>query len=347
MARDHPVIGVGTDAYGTAFPRYRTPEYWRIEWNGTSTKAHNELIQIAATQGVIGLLAALLVVFFAARAVLSLSRHRSGAAAVGGALAAFAVQSLASFTVASTGVLAAALAGWAAGARANAADAPTRVRPGRGALAVAGAAVALLWVLFVLLPWIADAAAAPAMRGPMAAPERVLRLDRAAAIAPWDARYASELGRSLLALAFSESDPARKLEELARARRAFERATRLSPQEGELRALLARTMAAQRAVDPSTAAVERIKAEFERAMALEPENPNVLELAARLFPDFALPMADIGVAALLEGRAKAAADTLTIALRRDWHGEDAAEMAAKSNYVAALREMRLGDVLKR
>ena len=371
MSLDHPVLGVGTDAYGTAFPRYRTPEYWKIEWNGTSAKAHNELVQIAATQGVIGLLAALLVVFFAARAVLSLSRHanpvvRSGASAVGGALAAFAVQSLASFTVASTGVLAAALAGWAAGAREGPA-APTRVRPGRGALAVTGGVVTLLWTLFVLLPWIADAAATPAMREPMAAPERVLRLERAAAIAPWDARYASELGRSLLTLAFSETDPARKREGLARARQTFERATRLSPQDGELRALLARTMAAQRAADPSSVAVERIKAEFERAVTLEPENPNVLELAAqgylelgltadaravslrcaRIFPDFALPMADIGVAALLEGRARAAADTLTLALRRNWHGEDAAEMAAKSNYVAALREMRLGDVLKK
>ena len=68
---------------------------------------------------------------------------------------------------------------------------------------------------------------------------------------------------------------------------------------------------------------------------------------AQLFPDFALPMADLGVAALLEGRPKAAADTLTLALRRNWHSEEAAEMAAKSNYVAALREMRLDEVLNK
>jgi Flp pilus assembly protein TadD len=66
---------------------------------------------------------------------------------------------------------------------------------------------------------------------------------------------------------------------------------------------------------------------------------------ARLFPDYALPMADLGVLALLEGRPAAAVDTLTIALHRNWHGEEAAAMAAKSNYVAALRETRLREVL--
>ncbi len=125
-------------------------------------------------------------------------------------------------------------------------------------------------------------------------------------------------------------------------------------------------MAAQHAADPASANAEGVTKEFEKAISLEPDNPNVLELAAqgylemglthdaravalrcvRLFPGFAMPMADIGVAALLEGRPEAAADTLTLALRRNWHGEDAAEMAAKSNYVAALREMRLDDVLK-
>src|SRR5205085_4223307 len=121
MAEDHPLLGVGTDGYLAAFPRYRTPEYWRIEWNGVSAKAHDELIQIAATQGWPGLLAALLVVLFAARAILILTRRGErrtalGAAAAGGALTAFAIQDLVGFTVVSTGALAAALAGWAAGA---------------------------------------------------------------------------------------------------------------------------------------------------------------------------------------------------------------------------------------
>ncbi len=383
MAQDRPLLGVGTDAYITAFPRYRTPEYWQVEWNGTSAKAHNELIQIAATQGVLGLLAALLVVFFAARVVLDLTRRgdagvRQGAAATGGALAAFAVQDLASFTVASTGVLAAALAGWAAGTR-EGVDAKMREstregvnakraeRPGRAALAIGLGAAAVLWGLLVLLPWLADASAAPAMRAPAASDERISGLTRAAAFAPWDARYASELGRSLLARAFGETDPPRRYRDVERALEVFGRATWLSPRDGELCAFHARAMASHVAAVSTSISVEGVKAEFEKAIALEPENPNVLELAAqgylemgrtadartvalqcaRLFPGYALPMADLGVAALIEGRPEAAADTLTLALRRNWHGEEAAEMAAKGNYVAAVREMRLRDVLKK
>jgi hypothetical protein len=50
-------------------------------------------------------------------------------------------------------------------------------------------------------------------------------------------------------------------------------------------------------------------------------------------------MADIGVVALLEGRPADAADTLSLALRRNWHGQGGAEAAAKKNYSLALEEM--------
>ena len=376
MARDHPALGVGTDAYLAAFPRYRTPEYWAVEWNGVSSKAHDELIQIASTQGLLGLVAALLVVFFGARAILVLMRHpnlatRSAAAAAGGALTAFAVQGLAGFTVVSTGVLAAALAGWAAGARMREAPVPpepsVEKTPGLAARAIAWGVCAALALVFVIAPWLAETAAAPGLRAPMASVERIDRLGRASRVAPWDARYPTELGRSRLARAFADASASLRAEDLGRARDAFERATRIAPSDGELQALLARALAAQAAADPRSAPAARIQAGFDRAMALEPRNPNVLELAtqgylemgrpaeargialrcARLFPDYALPLADLGVVALMEGRPQAAVDTLTLALRKNWHGEEGAAMAAKGNYVAALREVRLGDVLQR
>jgi len=228
---------------------------------------------------------------------------------------------------------------------------------------------ALLWIVFVLLPWLAETTAAPALRAPITATERVERLRRATQLAPWDARYASELGRSLLARAFAETDAARR-DRLTQARAALQYAVWLAPFDGELHALLGRSIAAQvaqSAVGPGGGPAAPARAQFDRAIALEPENANVLELmtqgylemgltrdaraaalqCVRLFPDFALPMADLGVAALIEGRPQAAADTLTLAMARNWHGEEGAAMAAKSNYVAALREMRLGDVLKR
>jgi len=371
MAARHPLLGVGTDGYLGAFPRYRTPEYWNIEWNGVSAKAHDELIQIAATQGLPGLLAAILVIALAARAILILTRRRESAAldaaAAGGALTAFAVQGLVGFTVVSTGILAAALAGWAAGSAS--ADRAPDLAPSpidRGARNAAWALAVLLGAVLVILPWLAEITATPALRDPMTPAERADRLGRAASLAPWDARYPTELGRTLLGAAFTDPDPRDRLEDLARARAAFERAASLAPEDGELQALVARAKASQAAANPRAVPASEIQAAFDRAIALEPRNANVLELAAqgylemgrtadaravalrcaRLFPDFALPMSDLGVAALLEGRAKAAADTLTLALRRNWHGEEAAAMAAKSNYVAALREMRLGDVLK-
>ncbi|HEY3155920.1 MAG TPA: O-antigen ligase family protein [Candidatus Eisenbacteria bacterium] len=375
MAADHPIAGVGTDGYLAAFPRYRTPEYWRVEWNGLSAKAHNELVQIAATQGVLGLLACFLVVFLAGRAVLRASRLpdaaiRAGAAAAAGTLVAFAIQDLASFTVASTGTLAAAVAGWAGrsgGAPPHAPGSPGRAASSAGPTRAIGLlAAGTVWVFLVLLPWLADTAAARAMLSPIASPPRALHLRRALSLAPYDGTYATELGRTLLAQAFAVSDTTRRQEELALARAAFDRAVRISPKEGELRALLARTMAAQAGAPPGGDALAHVRVEFGRAIALEPENPNVLELAtqgylelgltkdarvaalrcAGLFPDYAMPIADLGVAALLEGRAEAAADTLTLALQRNWHGEEAAAMAAKSNYVAALRELRLRDVMK-
>jgi tetratricopeptide (TPR) repeat protein len=356
---------VGPDAYIAAFPRYRTPEFWRLEWSVSASKAHNELIGIAATQGALGLIAACLVIFFTGRAVWRASSDlnhdvREAAAAAGGALVAFAVSDLASFTVVSTGCLAAALAGWAAGVT-RGGDAEPHARP-PGALAwAAGITVAgALWIPLVLLPWLADTAAAKANWTEMSSPRRVKAFARASAIAPWDARYASELGRSLLASAFTvTADSSARWEILGRARAAFERATRIGPMDGEDRALLARVLASQAALRPSAVPFSRVRSEFAKAIALEPANANVLELAAQgylelgrtaearsaalrcaaLFPDFALPMADIGVAALLEGRAADAADTLSLALRRDWHGQGAAEASAQKNYAVAVREM--------
>jgi O-antigen ligase/Flp pilus assembly protein TadD len=367
MAIDHPLLGVGTDAYIAAFPRYRTPEFWGLEWNVAPSKAHNEVIGIVATQGALGLIAALLVVLFAGKAVWRAAKHpnhevREGAAAAGGALVAFAVSDLASFTVVSTGCLAAALAGWAAGVTNAPATEPAakRARPGAFAWAAGIVVAVVIWIPLVLLPWLADTAAARANWIEISSPQRSRAFARASAIAPWDARYASELGRSLLAGAFTvTADSSARWEMLGRARSAFERATRIGPTDGENRALLARVLASQAALRPSAVPFAWVRSEFDRAIELEPANANVLELAAQgylelhrtaesraaalrcaaLFPDFALPMADIGVAALLEGRPADAADTLSLALRRNWHGQGGAEAAAKRNYSLAVREM--------
>lgn len=56
IAKDHPVLGVGPDAFGLAFPQYR-PRDWVASAGGKLTnKAHNDLLQVAATAGFAGLL---------------------------------------------------------------------------------------------------------------------------------------------------------------------------------------------------------------------------------------------------------------------------------------------------
>src|SRR5207248_1294802 len=80
----------------------------------------------------------------------------------------------------STGALAAALAGWAAGASCrDGASAvgrdPPRVNR-RSTRYVAWTIAALLGALFVLLPWLAETTATPALRDPMTPAERADRL---------------------------------------------------------------------------------------------------------------------------------------------------------------------------
>src|SRR5207247_912291 len=96
MAASEPLLGVGLDAFGTMFPAYRTTAYWRLEWGATPAKAHNEIVQILATQGLLGLLAALLTIGAVAAAAWRVLRGRDAtrraAVAATAALIAFAVQ---------------------------------------------------------------------------------------------------------------------------------------------------------------------------------------------------------------------------------------------------------------
>ncbi|GIW71090.1 MAG: hypothetical protein KatS3mg102_0632 [Planctomycetota bacterium] len=111
MYRDAPVAGVGLDCFQLAFMPRRTPEYWHVEWNGTPTKAHNELLHIAATQGTLGLLAlglltaALGLAFRRALRRAPSPDARALVVAIGAGLVGFYAQDFFSFTVAGCGTL--------------------------------------------------------------------------------------------------------------------------------------------------------------------------------------------------------------------------------------------------
>jgi O-antigen ligase len=107
--RDHPIAGSGLDTFQIAFADQRTAAYWTIEWNASPTRAHNEALNLLATQGVVGGLAMLVVlagVLLAVRRALQQSEDRLLVVALAAGLAAFAVQDLFSFTVAGCGTLA-------------------------------------------------------------------------------------------------------------------------------------------------------------------------------------------------------------------------------------------------
>ena len=117
MFADHPWTGVGLDAFHLAFPAYRTPRYWELEWGYTATRAHNELLHVAATQGIAGLAALALFTWAIGISWLRALRRadtpcdRARVVALGCSLLAIAVRSLFGLTVAAQGVLVATYAG--------------------------------------------------------------------------------------------------------------------------------------------------------------------------------------------------------------------------------------------
>lgn len=100
----YPILGVGTDAYEIGFQHQRTPFYWQVESAGSPHKAHNDFLNILATQGLFGAFAAALLslaVFFRIRN--SYSKFKAPAAA---SIAAFYVAGLSSFSVVGVIILA-------------------------------------------------------------------------------------------------------------------------------------------------------------------------------------------------------------------------------------------------
>lgn len=367
MARDHPALGVGLDAFGVAFPRYRTSAYWRIEWGKTPNKAHNEPLQILATQGVSGGIAALLVVVLAGLSIWRATRApdpavRMGAAAAGASLVGFAVQNLANFTVVALGTLTAALLGWLSTAVAT--SVPERREAGsRGRHATAPAwtylaaafPVAYLFAQLVVLPIRAQIYEKEAISAPIGSPARAFALKRAAALAPWDSRYEDRLGVSLLEQAGRDPDPGRRPGTLREARGAERRAIRIEPENGYYYCNLGRVQAAQTQLRPPEATVRDVRISFAQALERDSVNAQIMDLAsnalftsgdaataraialrsAALYPDLAQPLAFLGYEGLIEQRWRDAADTLEVAVRREWWDEKVAKATTWSNLSAA------------
>jgi len=370
MAADKPVLGVGLEAFELAYPAYRTAESWRVEWGGAPTKAHDEAMDIVATQGALGGVAALLVVLLAARAAWRATHNtrpaiRAGAVSATAALAGFAVQDLAGFTVAALGTLAAALAGWlsAAGEDAPAKGPTVPLLSARGWALVSGFLAAFAFVPLVLSPWRAATDRQTALQSQPASSSRNEALARGGALAPWDAYFPARLARSLLTQASAESDPSLRRALLLRSRIEAEKAIRIEPQNGIHYSRLGHILGEQARLEPPQAKLSEMQVAFSKASARDPVNSDILLEAteaylqlgqvaeargpalrcATLYPGLAHPVAMLGYAALQEGRTADAVDTLTLALSLNWRGEPVPEANAWVNLSAAHLQRREYD----
>lgn len=108
--KQYPLFGSGLDTFQLAFQHLRPANYWLEEWAGTPHKAHNEIINTMATQGIFGLLALMILtagILFTARnkwTNAGQSQKRFILALFAG-IVGFYVQGISSFTVSTTGSL--------------------------------------------------------------------------------------------------------------------------------------------------------------------------------------------------------------------------------------------------
>jgi O-antigen ligase/Tfp pilus assembly protein PilF len=69
MIKANPILGTGLDTFKTVFPRYATTAFAAIDGaNVASRTAHNEILQVLATQGIVGFLVVLGLTLFILRA---------------------------------------------------------------------------------------------------------------------------------------------------------------------------------------------------------------------------------------------------------------------------------------
>lgn len=112
LLRERPLLGHGPDSFATLIPGVQTPALWRYLWHGSPEKAHNDILQMLATVGILGTGA---LAWIAAALARFAGRRLPLASAAAGGLAAYAVSSLFAFGTCAPQAVAVALAGLLAG----------------------------------------------------------------------------------------------------------------------------------------------------------------------------------------------------------------------------------------
>jgi hypothetical protein len=337
-----------------------------------AARAHNEAVNLFATQGFLGLLAGTLLVVFATVAFVRALRKRDpwlhGAVVVAGvSLGGFLLWVLVNYTVAGVGTLAAALVGWLAAAATKNIESTTTGRPGHAkhshrpfwAVAASTVIVVLAFIPLVLGPAQAQHAQRVARSMPVGGPQNIRALTRAAALAPWEARHQHHLSNSYLTGAMAQQDTASRVVLLQRARQAVEKAIETDARVALFHARRGWILAHLITMREPSARTNEVSESFATALERDPANRNILELEAEawllmhrhaqaraaalrcieIYPEAAAkPLGYIGLMALREGRWSEAADTLALAASSDWQGDSKAKAVALANLSAAYIE---------
>ncbi len=369
MFVDRPWTGVGLDAYQLAFAGKRTPEYWSIEWNATPARAHNEVIHILATQGILGLLGTGL---FALGLVWKLIQgwrrcdvsERPLLVAVAASVTGFFVQMLVGFTVVGTGTLMMTLAAYVAicdSRRATHPIVPTAEIKRRFALRFS--TITIVWMAaaglvfhIVVQPTRARLASAKAERvSSYDLNEAIVYHEHAVMLDPTRAEHWTKLGVAKQTVAQATPDGERRRELLQQAHHAFEQAKQMVPVSGFHQANLGRVlcaMAREQLVTP-----DGVFAAFDRAIEMDPNNAyfyadaaNVGLVLGRLdqatwyasmglerYPYFAPLRVVAGYVAMQQDRLHDASLLIAEAISLEWRGDATGHRVANAalNHVYA------------
>jgi tetratricopeptide (TPR) repeat protein len=332
--RASPVHGVGVDGLFLAFGRHRTAAAWAAEWGETPLKAHNQVLEVLATRGLVG---------GAALALMLLGLGRDGLRALRGpddgcglaraavaVLAAFFVHNLFHFPTAAGMTLAAVLAAVLSMLARRAGEGNDEERPASASLvlstraglaALLAAAVALHAV--VLTPLRADVLVQAATVVLRADPGRAVGLAREAVrLDPSRDLLWLRLSAALHSHGLSTTEPVARAGLLREAREAAERGVALVPTNAYAHAHLGTLLADLERETPPLAARDDVERAFGEGLALDPLNADIQMAAAHaalaagdlagararaqacrdVHPRFAPPFAVLGAVALAEGR---------------------------------------------
>jgi O-antigen ligase/tetratricopeptide (TPR) repeat protein len=307
MFIDHPLFGVGLDAFRLAFMQYRPPEYWLREWGGTPTRAHNEPLHILATQGGFGMIAALMITFGLWKTFIRVFR-RNGASSehllllisIFSGIIGFYIQNLFNFTVTGTGTLFITFAALLSRLGEKDFDRASVLIPAsvpihkgvQGALFVlAGMAI----YLFVFNPMFASyLVARTVFNRSLPAITASANLEEAVLIGPAKDDYFHHLGAAYRKSARETKDPSQRSKFFLLTRDAYQHAIDLVPADSNNHIKLATLLVVMAKESPPLATRDEVYHAVLTALKLDPNNADLYAIGA----DLAISFGDSGRASL-------------------------------------------------